>query len=209
MFKGPLGQFETDSQRMRHMSDEDCKRPVKTRLLWGTKDMASFLGVTDRRLQQLVDEGIAVREARGKYSALETIGNYISMLKDGGGAEVLDSKAQLEAEKVRWTKARADKEETNLAILRGEIVLIDDACSLLAEEVGSVRAAIEGEDNQLIDKFSGRILEPAEVAQELRASHARAFEHVTLDTANPRKPVTKQIPEEFMNDSSDIELPLF
>ncbi|RKT35300.1 hypothetical protein BXY70_1333 [Roseovarius halotolerans] len=189
------------------MSSKD-EEATKPKLLWGTQDMAAFLGVSDRRLQQLVDEGVAVREARGKYNALETISNYLALMRDGGGGEVVDDKAALVKEQRRWTKIRADKDAAALAILHGEIVMIEDACALLAEEAGSVRAALEGEENQLVDKFSGRILEPAEVAIELRASRERAFKHVTLDTDNPRRPVTKEVPQEFLNDDTDIEHPV-
>ena len=190
------------------MSAQVGNDTTKPKLLWGTQDMASFLGVSDRRLQQLVDEGVAVREARGKYNALETISNYLMLVRDGGNGEAAVSKDDLVKEQIRWTKIRADKDAAALAILHGEIVMIEDACALLAEEVGSVRAAIEGEENQLVDKLSGRILEPAQVAMELRASRARAFKHVTLDTDKPRRPVTKEVPQEFLNDDDEFQSPV-
>jgi len=167
--------------------------------------VAAALGVTERHVQNLANDGIAVRMGkRGVYDLVATIQNFLAAQLD---VVPVDIKEKLEAEKVRWTKARADKEEANLALLRGKIVLIEDAAALLAEEAGSLRAAWEGQESVLVSDFSNRILTEAEVAIRLRKSRDAAFERVTLDTDKPRTPRTTQIPKEFLpDDDTDFDV---
>jgi hypothetical protein len=181
----------------------EIKKPV---IECGVSDLASALGVSERRVQQLVDEDVAVRTSRrGKYDMVTSVRNYIAAQSETPASA--DAKEKLELEKVRWTRARADREEANLALLRGNIVLIEDAAKLLAEEAGSLRAAWEGQESALVSDFSNRILTEAEVAIRLRKSRDEAFKLVTLDTAKPRAPRTTVIPSEFLpDDDTDIDV---
>ncbi len=43
-----------------------------------TKDLASVLGISDRRIQQLTKESILPAETRGRYSLPQSIQKYIS-----------------------------------------------------------------------------------------------------------------------------------
>lgn len=171
------------------------------KLIWSTKQMVALLGMTPRNLQILVDKGIAVRESRGKYEVLPTVQNYVKYIRDGD-TDSQDAKSELEKERVRLTKGQADQVQIKNAMLKGEIVLIEDACELLRSEAGSVRAAIEGSEPVLIDLLSDKINTHAEVAEAVRSAHNQALQKLTLDTDNPTKPKSNSIPEEFLVDEN-------
>lgn len=184
---------------------EDAQASALPKLLWGTAQMCAFLGVTDRRLQQLVDEGVAVRESRGKYNAFETIRAYLGFVKDGDEEEV-DSDAIWKRERARWTKERADQVEIKNAMLRGEIVLVSDAVALLSEEEAEVRAGIEATEPELIGQIANRALSHGEVARLVRASHQKAFAAFTQDGPNPRPLKTSSIPADLLEEEGvDLE----
>lgn len=184
------------------MSDEtETKDPV---VECSVSAVAAALDVSERRVQQLEKEGVVVKVRHGVYDLVASARNYLEVQTESKVA--FDAKEQHELEKVRWTKARADKEEANLALLRGEIVLVEDAAKLLSEEAGSIRAAWEGQESALITDLSNRVLTEAEVAMALRRARDDVFEKLTLDTDKPRTPRTKNIPKEFLSDDdSDFD----
>ena len=71
-----------------------------------TAALAGLLGISSRRLNQLVEEGIAVRTAPGMFDAAQTIQKYVAHAsgKAAGAAVVLD----LDREKARLAKEQAD-----------------------------------------------------------------------------------------------------
>ncbi|MFC3088517.1 hypothetical protein [Tabrizicola soli] len=175
----------------------DAPASALPKLLWGTAQMCAFLGVSDRRLQQLVDEGVAVRESRGKYNAFETIRAYLGFVKDGDEGEV-DSDAVWKKERARWTKGRADQVEIKNAMLLGEIVLVSDAVALLAEEEAEVRAGIEATEPELIAQLANVARTHGEVALLVRAAHQKAFSAFTQDGPNPTALKISSIPPDLL-----------
>lgn len=169
-------------------------------VLWSASALADLLGMTPRNLQLLAEKGVAVKAGRGKYDVFATVRNVVADLRNGTTEEGMDAKAVFEKERARLTKERADQLVIKNALLRGEIVLIEDACALLLEEAGSVRAAIEGSEPVIIDALAGKINTHAEVATAVRDAHTRAMEKLTLDTPNARRPKSNEIPKEFLPD---------
>ncbi|MCZ4366630.1 hypothetical protein [Sulfitobacter dubius] len=185
------------------MSDDAETETGSLDLIWGVKDLASFLEVDERRIQQLAKDGIMIKIGRGKYDALSSIKGYVDMLRDGGSLDVIDTKEALEMEKLRWTAAKADSEEVKLALLRGEVVLMEDACELLAEEGGSVRAAVEGAIPEITEELANVARPHAEVHLVLHEALSRALSKLTLDQPDGRKPKSNQLPPYLTGDDED------
>jgi len=181
-------------------ADDSGKPPEFPRVIWGATQLAALLGQTTRNLQLLAEKGIAVKTERGKYDVFATVRNVINDLRAGTTDEGMDAKGKWEVERARLTKERADQMEIKNALLRGEIVLIEDAAELLRAEAGSVRAAIEGSEPVIIDALAGKINTHAQVAMAVREAHQQALEKLTLDTDNPARPKSNQIPKEFLPD---------
>ncbi|CAN7201878.1 hypothetical protein LJR030_000512 [Rhizobium sp. LjRoot30] len=125
--------------------------------------LAGLLGISTRRLGQLVSEGIAVKVDRGLFDAAATIQNMLAHAsgKAAGASVELD----LDRERARLAKEQADGQALKNQVTRGELLDAGDvertwadACRRLRSEmlavVGRVRAAttIEAADAAVIDR---------------------------------------------------------
>ena len=64
--------------------------------------LEKMIGVSDRRIRQLAEEGIVVRAAKGRYKLKDSIMNYILTLKvamEAAGTDSPDGELDLEEEK--------------------------------------------------------------------------------------------------------------
>jgi hypothetical protein len=81
---------------------------------FGTADMAQLLGVSPRRIQQLVAQGVFVREARGLFDGPSTVQSYVAfrertlITEVGGSGEY--GKARLALIKEKIAAAKFDRE---------------------------------------------------------------------------------------------------
>ena len=107
--------------------------------------VASFLNLDERRIQQLVKEGMP-REARGQYDPIKCAGWYIRYLQNA-----LEKKAvpNLDGgfvgereERVRLLRADADLREMELAKERGLLVALPDVERTLSDLVQTTKARI-------------------------------------------------------------------
>lgn len=128
-----------------------------------TAAIAGLLGLSSRRINQLEQEGIAVRIAPGTFDAPATIQNYVRHVSGKAGSQTAN--LDLNAEKARLAKEQADGQEIKNAQSRGELLLADDvertwsdACRRLRSEMlavtGRVRAAtgLEAADAAVLDR---------------------------------------------------------
>ena len=147
--------------------------------------VAALLGITSRRLNQLAEEGIAVRADRGSFDAPATIQAYIAHVS--GKAAGKSAELDLDRERARLAKEQADGQEIKNSISRGELLLAADVERTWADALrrlragmlavtGRVRAAttIEAADAAIIDReirdaltaLSGGEDDPGEGAEE-------------------------------------------
>ena len=85
------------------------ERIVKSRTL------AAMLSVSDRRVRQLVDEGVVIKGKRkGEYKLLESTQRYIAYLKAGGQRKEISEKKEAEQLKYLMEKTREKKRENDI-----------------------------------------------------------------------------------------------
>lgn len=89
----------------------------------GTAEISEILGVGKRRIQQLVDEGALIRVGRGLYDLPNSIKKYIEYQIDKATP---DEELDNNVETARWTKARREKTELEVKIIRGELHRSED-----------------------------------------------------------------------------------
>jgi phage terminase Nu1 subunit (DNA packaging protein) len=104
-----------------------------------SKDLASILGVTTRRIRQLTQEGVFPRVARGKYVLGEAMRAYISHLQTKAKEAVVDPK-DLKKELTRLRRAQADKTELEVKEYRGELHRAEDVEDVWTEMLSNFRA---------------------------------------------------------------------
>lgn len=89
-----------------------------------TRDLAAELGISPRRLNQLAEEGVAVRVARGRFDATATI----KAVKAATGKRAARSAEKMarEAQRERLAKERADALAMTNAQKRSALVSADE-----------------------------------------------------------------------------------
>lgn len=122
------------------------KRPAAVLVPLAT--VAAWLNLTERRVQQLADEGVVIREGRGRYDLQASVSAYVSWLQQakaaslpgGGGGATGD--AALELEKLRRTRAQADQLELKNAEAQGKMIPVEAVTREWADVLRMVRAGV-------------------------------------------------------------------
>lgn len=76
--------------------------------------MSQYLNITERRVRQLRDEGVIAEARPGLYELVPTMQKYIRFLNSG-------SKADLNEERARLTKAKRENAELENRRMKGEL----------------------------------------------------------------------------------------
>ena len=96
--------------------------------------IAKLLLLTDRRVQQLVKEGVIPKTEKNRYDLAPAVQGYIRFLQErtiGNAA----SPADFHVEKARLVKAQADKAEMEASELSGKLVRADEVKKELYEAI--------------------------------------------------------------------------
>lgn len=88
-----------------------------------TAEISEILGFSDRRIRQLVDENALVRIGHGKFDLSASIQAYISYLVE---KEKPTGEIDKTEEEALWTRARRQKAELELQIIKGEVHRAED-----------------------------------------------------------------------------------
>lgn len=80
--------------------------------------IAELLGLKPRRLQQLAKEGRIPTPSAGAYRLAPTVKGYMAYLQARAGGR----SGTLEEEKVRNLRARSEKAEVELTVIRGKLI---------------------------------------------------------------------------------------
>ena len=88
--------------------------------LYTSKVIAGYLGLTERRIRQLRDEGILEEKRPGLYDLRGSIARYIAYIGGGIGKE------NLNAERAKLTKEKRLAAEMDNRVKRGELHSTED-----------------------------------------------------------------------------------
>lgn len=87
--------------------------------LVSTVEICEIMGLSARRIQQLVDEKAIVRSSHGKYDLVASIRSYVEFQKERLIAE--DPDLDKLREETRWIRARRMKSEAEYSIMSGDL----------------------------------------------------------------------------------------
>lgn len=92
-------------------------------LIVTTPVIASIFGLTDRRVRQLVEEGLIDRVKNGSYDLAQTVKRYIMFLRASSDGKELekDSEAMYLIEKTKHEAAKREIAEIELAQIKGRM----------------------------------------------------------------------------------------
>lgn len=105
-----------------------------------TKQISEILGLHARRIQQLTQEGALIRVAHGKYDLPRSVKTYIdySIEKIMVVSDELDNNV----ETAKWTRARREKTELEVKIIKGALHRSIDVERVMNDMLGAFRARI-------------------------------------------------------------------
>ena len=111
--------------------------------LVNTTTMATVLGLTLRRVQQLIQDGTLETESRGKILLIENVQRYISYASNGRISEE-EQKLELakKAADVKIKKARADILRLEAEELKGNFHRSEDVEAITTDLAMTIRAAL-------------------------------------------------------------------
>lgn len=177
--------------------------PAKRRPGQAASIIAKLLGVTERRLNQLVKEGIAIRVARGRYDLTKTVKNYIANLKAQAperGTERYDDQAAL-------LKTRRAMAEIELGERRGDLLARETVEAIVVETLVLMTQRLEGLGGRLAMDLAGET-NPAKIrrliSDEVSATRqgiadglGRLCSDVEKLAADRQSPPRKRTPDEW------------
>lgn len=88
-------------------------------------ELAEFLNMTQRRIQQLANDGVIKRRSRGEYLFLDSIKSYIKFIQEAAyGDRAIGT--DLQAARARESKLKGDMLVIDIAQKAGQLVLVDE-----------------------------------------------------------------------------------
>ena len=88
--------------------------------LYTSKAVAEWLGLTERRVRQLRDEGVKKEKSPGLYDMRKTVTRYILFIRKG------NKKADLNDERAMLTRAKREAADMENKVRRGELHSAED-----------------------------------------------------------------------------------
>lgn len=164
----------------------------------GLNELASWLGVTTRRCIQMVEEGIVIKDGRGRYRLKQSVTNYIEQLRRM--AEGTGRKSDLSHEKLLTARIERRRKELEFAQEEGALVTVESHRAAMAEAFALVRSNIRNLPGSVAPRLVGlddardvqQILSPA-VDDALRAIVKKAKLRISDDDLPPDLPARKQL----------------
>jgi phage terminase Nu1 subunit (DNA packaging protein) len=104
-----------------------------------TKQISEILSLSTRRIQQLANENALVKTGRGRFDLPASITSYINYLID---KERPDEELSKYEEEAKWVKARRQKTELELQIMKGELHRSEDVKRVLNNMLGGFRGKL-------------------------------------------------------------------
>lgn len=103
-----------------------------------SKVLAEIIGVGERQIRNLAEEGILVRNSHGKYLLLKSVKNYITNLKIAKAGEKVASdfdgtELDWEQEKARHEHLKSMITEINLQLIKGQVHRSQDVGSVITD----------------------------------------------------------------------------
>lgn len=106
--------------------------------------LAKAFGITDRRIRQLAKEGVLEKAGHGRYNFIKSVQNYIVYLR--ANSELKESKNEeevnYEKEHALLEKAKREKAELELKVMKGELHLAEDVQTVMNDMLANFRSRI-------------------------------------------------------------------
>ena len=148
--------------------------------LYTSKVVAAWLGLTERRVRQLRDEGVISEKQPGLYDLQATVTKYITFLRNGSG------KINLNDERAGLTRAKREAAEMENKLRMGELHRTQDIEAglktvflnirgrflALPAKISPTLASMGGNQTAIFDELKQAIDEALEELSDYRVAFA-------------------------------------
>lgn len=111
------------------------KEEVRNEMIFTTKQLSEIIDLTPRRIQQLAEEGVLIKASRGKYKAVESLKKYILHIQE----KVKENEVDYYREKALHEKAKREKAEMVVAVMKGDLHRSDDVKFVMNDMISAFR----------------------------------------------------------------------
>ncbi len=105
--------------------------------------LSKMLGISDRRIRQLADEGVIIRVSQGRYNLEKSIKGYVLNLKIANSSKEqlrLDDELDLEKEKAKHERVKRQMAEMKLSLMRGRMHKSEDVEAVMTDMLANFKA---------------------------------------------------------------------
>lgn len=141
--------------------------------------LASLVGVSTRRLGQLVDNGILVRDGRGSFPFPESVSAFCQYQRHHNTS---DEDRRYRLARAKLTEAKERKAQLELDLLNGKALRIDIAGPLFCDFIANARSRLLALPTRCAPMVAD-LSKPAECFEVLRDAVHEALEELSNATA--------------------------
>lgn len=108
--------------------------------------LGNILGITDRRVRALVDEGVINSISRGKYEMIKSVQQYCNFLrqKTEVDSNKKGAKIDYDTEHALHEKVKREKAELQLKVMKGELHRSEDVESIMVDMITKTKTKLLG-----------------------------------------------------------------
>lgn len=134
--------------------------------LVSTAEICEIMGLSSRRIQQLVDEKAIVRASHGKYDLVASVRAYVEYSKEKMISD--DEDLNKLKEDTLWTRARRKKTEAELGIILGLLHRSGDVENIMNSMMMAFRSQLLSFSSRLAPKVQGKkdLIEIQEIVKD-------------------------------------------
>ena len=164
------------------------------------KVLANIIGVGDRQVRNLADEGILVRNSHGRYLLEKSVKNYIMNLKISKVGETVtsdfeDGELDLKQEQARHEHIKSMISEIKLQLIKGQVHKSYDVANVITDMFTKFRSKILAIPAEIAPSVEGK--SKSEIMEVLRDELENALNE--LADYNP----SDYYPDEYIELSED------
>lgn len=131
------------------------------------KVLSEIIGVGDRQVRNLAEEGILVRNSHGRYLLLKSVKNYIMNLKIAKAGEHVESDyskgdLDLDQEKARHEHLKTMITEINLQLIKGQVHRSEEVGMVITDMFTKFRSKMMALPSKMARKLQGKSKEEIE-----------------------------------------------
>ena len=120
---------------------------------YSIETISKLLMLSERRCQQLVNDGVIPKKERGKYELVQSVQGYVKFLRERAFGGVANTDQH--GEKTRLITAQANIAEMNDAELRGDLVRVDEIRRAIFTAARGVRNSLQTVADRLAIPMAG------------------------------------------------------